>query len=122
MTQEIQCKECAKYFYPNRSNQLYDSNKCRNKYNMKTYRKKRLFAMSQIENANTVDGILRQYFSVSQLSTIDQKKLDLHKIGAKNCTFLHQVENDVVEMRFIKFKLVRINNNLFKILKNETTI
>jgi hypothetical protein len=115
------CKGCEEAFAPKRSNQLYHNATCRNKYNMIAFRNREAGLYKLLKRIYKTDETLSQLYhknapQVYIVDEIDFKKLGIFK---SNSRFLKIVGNELEEMRFFNFKLLKISKGKYEITRNE---
>jgi hypothetical protein len=121
MKLKFNCKGCGIVFIPNRSNQLYHNSKCRNKCNMIAFRKCRENAHNKLYKANQIDLILSTLYYEGKEVYISKDEFEKYMIDINSCTYIKEIDSQIEEIAFLKFKLIRTFKNNFKIEKNETT-
>ena len=110
------CKGCDEAFAPKRSNQLYHNATCRNKYNMIAFRNREAGLHKRLKRILKIDEILSQLYLENYI--IDQR--DFEKIGIKtsNSSYVEIINDELKEMRFFKFKLIKLQEGIYEITRN----
>lgn len=115
------CIGCEEAFYPKRSNQLYHNATCRNKYNMIAFRNREAGLYELLKRILKIDNLLSLLYhkKASQFYIIDES--DFKKLGIlkSHSRFLKIVDNELEEIRFFDFKLLKIATGKYEITRNE---
>ena len=115
------CKGCEEAFSPKRSNQLYHNATCRNKYNMIAFRNREAGLHKRLKRILKIDNLLSQLYhkNINQVYIVDE--IDFKKLGIfkSNSRFVKIVNNELEEMRFFEFKLLKISKGKYEITRNE---
>ena len=115
------CKGCEEAFSPKRSNQLYHNATCRNKYNMIAFRNREAGLYKLLKRIYKTDETLSQLYhkNINQVYIVDE--IDFKKLGIfkSNSRFVKIVNNELEEMRFFEFKLLKISKGKYEITRNE---
>ncbi len=115
------CKGCEEAFSPKRSNQLYHNATCRNKYNMIAFRDREGGLYKLLKRTLKIDNLLSQLYhkNINQVYIVDE--IDFKKLGIfkSNSRFVKIVDNELEEMRFFEFKLLKISKGKYEITRNE---
>jgi len=115
------CIGCEVAFTPKRSNQLYHNATCRNKYNMIAFRNREADLYKLLKRIQEIDELLSQLYHKNAPSVyiIDQR--DFAKIGILNSrsSFVKITDNELEEIRFFNFKLIRIQKDKYEITRNK---
>jgi hypothetical protein len=116
MNQKKICSGCEEAFAPKRSNQLYHNATCRNKYNMIAFRNREAGLYKRLKRILKIDEVLLQLFLNNYI--IDQR--DFEKIGIKtsNSSYVEIINNELKEIRFFKFKLIKLQEGIYEITRN----
>ena len=115
------CIGCEVAFTPKRSNQLYHNATCRNKYNMIAFRNREADLYKLLKRIQEIDELLSQLYHKNAPSVyiIDQRDFEKLSIKASNSRYVEIINNELEEMRFFNFKLIRIQKDKYEITRNK---
>jgi hypothetical protein len=115
------CIGCEVAFTPKRSNQLYHNATCRNKYNMIAFRNREADLYKRLKKIQIVDHQLSLLYTENEPDVFIVDKSDFAKIGILNSrsSFVKITDNELEEIRFFNFKLIRIQKDKYEITRNK---
>ena len=115
------CIGCEVAFTPKRSNQLYHNATCRNKYNMIAFRNREADLYKRLKKIQIVDHQLSLLYTKNEPDVFILDKSDFTKIGILNSrsSFVKITDNELEEIRFFNFKLIRIQKDKYEITRNK---
>ena len=115
------CKGCEEVFVPKRRNQLYHNATCRNKYNMIAFRDREAGFYKLLKRILKIDNLLSQLYhkNAPQVYIVDENDFKILGILKSHSRFVKIVDNELEEMRFFNFKLLKISKGKYEITRNE---
>lgn len=110
------CRNCGEVFEPNRSDQRFCKNKCRNAFNNNRY--KLAIAPFELEKRDSIDQdeVLQQLLLIDTTVLIAENQFEHLKIYPQRAKQLHfDGREKLIKLVFTRFILMRINEIQFQL-------